>query len=60
MLEFRWLLEELSVSFFAYELRAPQPVSIKRLVKAWGYLNHWGCMAHQPMFLVPKTRTIKP
>jgi ATP-dependent helicase HrpA len=35
MLEFRWLLEELRVSFFAQELRTPQPVSIKRLDKAW-------------------------
>ena len=33
--EFRWLLEELRVSFFAQELRTPQPVSIKRLDKAW-------------------------
>ncbi|CAN1527735.1 HrpA HrpA-like helicases [Burkholderiaceae bacterium] len=40
MLEFRWLLEELRVSFFAQELRTPQPVSIKRLEKAWGQLNH--------------------
>ena len=40
MLEFRWLLEELRVSFFAQELRMPQPVSIKRLEKAWGQLNH--------------------
>ena len=40
MLEFRWLLEELRVSFFAQELRTPQPVSIKRLEKAWGPLNH--------------------
>jgi ATP-dependent helicase HrpA len=39
MLEFRWLLEELRVSFFAQELRTPQPVSIKRLEKAWGQLN---------------------
>ena len=36
MLEFCWLLEELRVSFFAQELRTPQPVSIKRLEKAWG------------------------
>ena len=35
MLEFRWLLEELRVSFFAQELRTPQPVSLKRLDKAW-------------------------
>ncbi|MEI7786261.1 MAG: DUF3418 domain-containing protein, partial [Betaproteobacteria bacterium] len=40
MLELRWLLEELRVSFFAQELRTPQPVSIKRLDKAWGQLNH--------------------
>jgi ATP-dependent helicase HrpA len=35
MQEFRWLLEELRVSFFAQELRTPQPVSAKRLDKAW-------------------------
>ena len=40
MLEFRWLLEELRVSFFAQELRTPQPVSVKRLDKAWTQLNH--------------------
>jgi ATP-dependent helicase HrpA len=40
MLEFRWLLEELRVSFFAQELRTPQPVSIKRLEKAWGQLTY--------------------
>ena len=40
MLEFRWLLEELRVSCFAQELRTPQPVSIKRLEKAWAQLNH--------------------
>ncbi len=38
MLEFRWLLEELRVSFFAQELRTPQPVSVKRLDKAWAQL----------------------
>jgi ATP-dependent helicase HrpA len=37
--EFRWLLEELRVSFFAQELRTPQPVSVKRLEKAWSQLN---------------------
>ncbi|GAB2578377.1 ATP-dependent RNA helicase HrpA [Ramlibacter solisilvae] len=37
--EFRWLLEELRVSFFAQELRTPQPVSVKRLQKLWGQLN---------------------
>ena len=30
----------LRVSFFAQELRTPQPVSIKRLEKAWGQLNY--------------------
>ncbi len=39
MAEFRWLLEELRVSFFAQELRTPQPVSVKRLEKAWGQLG---------------------
>ena len=38
MQEFRWLLEELRVSFFAQELRTPQPVSIKRLEKVWQQL----------------------
>jgi ATP-dependent helicase HrpA len=33
--EYRWLLEELRVSLFAQELRTPQPVSVKRLDKAW-------------------------
>ena len=36
--EFRWLLEELRVSFFAQELRTPQPVSVKRLEKVWQQL----------------------
>jgi ATP-dependent helicase HrpA len=39
MAEFRWLLEELRVSFFAQELRTPQPVSVKRLDKTWAQLN---------------------
>ncbi len=39
MQEFRWLLEELRVSFFAQELRTPQPVSVKRLEKAWAQLS---------------------
>jgi ATP-dependent helicase HrpA len=37
--EYRWLLEELRVSFFAQELRTPQPVSVKRLDKAWTGLS---------------------
>lgn len=36
--EYRWLLEELRVSLFAQELRTPQPVSVKRLDKAWAQL----------------------
>jgi ATP-dependent helicase HrpA len=39
MQELRWLLEELRVSFFAQELRTPQPVSVKRLQKVWGQLT---------------------
>jgi ATP-dependent helicase HrpA len=39
LLELRWLLEELRVSFFAQELRTPQPVSVKRLEKVWSQLN---------------------
>jgi ATP-dependent helicase HrpA len=39
MQEYRWLLEELRVSFFAQELRTPQPVSGKRLDKAWAQIN---------------------
>jgi ATP-dependent helicase HrpA len=38
--ELRWLLEELRVSFFAQELRTPQPVSIKRLDKVWQQISH--------------------
>lgn len=35
MQEYRWMLEELRVSFFAQELRTPYPVSAKRLDKVW-------------------------
>lgn len=38
--EFRWLLEELRISLFAQELRTPQPVSVKRLEKAWSQLSN--------------------
>ena len=38
--EFRWLLEELLVSLFAQELKTPQPVSVKRLEKAWAQIHH--------------------
>ncbi|MEP7282708.1 MAG: DUF3418 domain-containing protein, partial [Rubrivivax sp.] len=37
--EFRWLLEELRISLFAQELRTPQPVSVKRLDRAWQQLS---------------------
>jgi len=37
--EYRWLIEELRVSLFAQELRTPQPVSVKRLDKAWAQLS---------------------
>ena len=37
--EYRWLLEELRVSLFAQELRTPQPVSSKRLDKAWAQME---------------------
>jgi ATP-dependent helicase HrpA len=40
MEDFRWLLEELRVSFFAQELRTPQPVSVKRLDKVWSQLQN--------------------
>ncbi len=36
---FRWLLEELSVSLFAQELKTPFPVSYKRVEKAWADLQ---------------------
>ena len=37
--DYRWLLEELRVSLFAQELRTPQPVSAKRLDKAWQQMS---------------------
>jgi ATP-dependent helicase HrpA len=37
--DFRWLLEELRVSLFAQELKTPQPVSVKRLERAWAQLE---------------------
>ena len=39
MQEYRWMLEELRVSFFAQELRTPYPVSSKRLDKVWAQLQ---------------------
>ena len=40
MQEYRWMLEELRVSFFAQELRTPYPVSAKRLDKVWAQLQY--------------------
>ena len=37
--DYRWMLEELRVSFFAQELRTPKPVSAKRLDKAWAQIS---------------------
>ncbi len=37
--EYRWMVEELRVSFFAQELKTPQPVSVKRLDKLWSQLR---------------------
>jgi ATP-dependent helicase HrpA len=37
--EFRWLIEDLRISLFAQELRTPQPVSAKRLEKAWSQMT---------------------
>ncbi|HFC7131033.1 TPA: DUF3418 domain-containing protein [Neisseria meningitidis] len=36
---FKWMIEELRVSLFAQELKAPYPVSVKRLMKEWERLN---------------------
>ncbi|MGB8338752.1 MAG: ATP-dependent RNA helicase HrpA [Burkholderiales bacterium] len=37
--EFRWMIEELRISLFAQELKAPMPVSAKRLEKMWESLQ---------------------
>ncbi len=37
--EYRWMVEELRVSFFAQELKTPQPVSVKRLDKLWSQMR---------------------
>jgi ATP-dependent helicase HrpA len=37
--EYRWLIEELRVGLFAQELRTREPVSVKRLDKAWGQIQ---------------------
>jgi ATP-dependent helicase HrpA len=43
MQEFRWLLEEMRVSFFALELRPPpKRVSVERLDNGWSQLSSQG------------------
>ncbi len=37
--KFRWMLEELRVSFFAQELKTAYPVSVKRLEKVLGNIK---------------------
>ena len=37
---FKWMIEELRVSLFAQELKTPYPVSVKRLMKEWEFLNN--------------------
>ena len=37
---FKWMIEELRVSLFAQELKTPYPVSVKRLLKEWEFLNN--------------------
>ncbi|QEA14370.1 ATP-dependent RNA helicase HrpA [Comamonas flocculans] len=39
MQEYRWMLQELRVGFFAQELRTPYPASSKRLDKIWAQLQ---------------------
>ena len=39
MVEFRWMLEECRVVQFAQELKAPFPMSLKRLEKSWATLS---------------------
>ena len=39
--EYRWMLEELRVSFFAQSLGTSQPVSAKRLGEQWARVEAW-------------------
>ncbi|MEE4191020.1 MAG: ATP-dependent RNA helicase HrpA [Halieaceae bacterium] len=39
--EYRWMLEELRVSFFAQSLGTSQPVSVKRLAEQWSRVEAW-------------------
>ncbi len=41
LLEYRWMLEELRVSFFAQSLGTSQPVSAKRLGEQWARVEDW-------------------
>ncbi len=41
LLEYRWMLEELRVSFFAQSLGTAQPVSAKRLLEQWSRVQEW-------------------
>ena len=38
---YRWMLEELRVSFFAQSLGTAQPVSAKRLAQQWDAVEAW-------------------
>jgi hypothetical protein len=40
MLEFPWLMEELSAGFFAQVLSTSHTVNVKRLDGAWQQLSH--------------------
>jgi ATP-dependent helicase HrpA len=38
---YRWMLEELRVSFFAQSLGTAEPVSAKRLAQQWDRFETW-------------------
>ncbi|MDO4433321.1 MAG: DUF3418 domain-containing protein [Alysiella sp.] len=39
MKDFGWQIEELRVFLFAQELKTPNPISVKRLLKEWENLG---------------------
>jgi ATP-dependent helicase HrpA len=41
LMRYRWLLEELRVSFFAQALGTSVPVSAKRIQEQWGLVEQW-------------------
>ena len=41
LVQYRWMLEELRVSFFAQALGTSQPVSVKRLEQQWQAVVEW-------------------